>query len=1021
VTRRLVVLLGALLAAGPVPAGAQAAPPTEADAVAWRDWVVEGTVIDDLAVVRGFVAPVMQRNRLWGSSAQLEIREVLLQLGYEASFASRRAGGGGVQAVIVVVPVPSVRSISTSIDMRARTRIFDPLFREELLRQLHVRPGSPLPIDPAARTEQLAQEARRLEIYLQNQGFYDAEVAIAPRPSAPFTLTLDVDIKPGRAYRVGKVTVAGNDAVDTREIVKIFRDHPYFCLFADVCFGAKRFTKSQLNRDVEKLVTLYRKRGYPGVSVQTDFDLRHSFQRASKSVTLHIDVRERRKVDVVFDGLSGSVREDRLAEELTLDDEGSYDDVEIERSAEAVRRYLQRDGYFEANVAWERARFGLFERVIMSVDQGPKLRIREVDFVGNRALPDDELAKEIKTKPYRRLGLGETGGYAVSAQLEADAEQVAARYRAAGYADVRVRPLVARQVDLLDNAAAQAAAIAADLPTSGLWVRFVVDEGPRVVVDKAVLEFKAGDQVVGSGLPEDVLRRRLKQRRGRPFDAAVVDADAGRLRDAYFEAGYPRAQVTTQIEAGRVDRRRVVHTINPGEAVRIGKVAIRGNYRTREWVIRDELRADEGALLTRRRVERMRANLQSSGLFSTAQVELVGDKAGEGVVNLLVKVEERHDNRGEVLVGLGGASDSGTYATGQYKLNNALGIGAAFQLTATPSLERINPWGPWGQPRDEVEARLVLPRWIGDRLFGVGVVLETTAQWRGEDTERFGRLTTYGFGQAVTYAFRGGLFDRWALSMRYDFRVANRDIDLFRPAGNSDDLEKTKVTSIASTVGPDLIIDRREDAQGRPNPLAPSRGFFIRASGKFAEDYLVGTDRFIKLGVSGQHFLPLGDRFQLSSSTSYDHGIPLGGEVVLPEVERFFAGGDTTVRGFEQDRLKTEIVEDALAPGGGVTQFRVLPAGGNTRFIYRLDLQAKVWAIGSMPVASAFFVDTGLVTNSIAHAKLRDLRHSAGVALARLVSPFGNFSFEWAVPLDPELGDNPIGRFHLTFGANFGI
>jgi outer membrane protein insertion porin family len=257
--------------------------------------------------------------------------------------------------------------------------------------------------------------------------------------------------------------------------------------------------------------------------------------------------------------------------------------------------------------------------------------------------------------------------------------------------------------------------------------------------------------------------------------------------------------------------------------------------------------------------------------------------------------------------------------------------------------------------------------------------------------------------------------------MHYAFRVANRDIDLFRPAGNADDLEKTKVTRVASTIGPEVLIDRRDDIEGRPNPLAPARGYLVRATGKFAEDYWLGSDRFIKLGLASQAFLPLGSRFQLSSSASYDHGIPLGGDVILPDVERFFAGGDTTMRGFEQDRLKTELVEDPLAPGGGLPQFRLLPAGGNIRFLYRLDLQASVWSLGSMPVASAVFFDTGLVTNSLAGFELRDLRHSLGVSLARLVSPFGNFSLEWAVPLDPQLGDNPLGRFHLSFGANFGI
>jgi outer membrane protein insertion porin family len=509
---------------------------------------------------------------------------------------------------------------------------------------------------------------------------------------------------------------------------------------------------------------------------------------------------------------------------------------------------------------------------------------------------------------------------------------------------------------------------------------------------------------------------------GKPFAEAVAIADGGRIRDAYFDAGYPRATVTTQILPGADATKRIVrHAIEPGLPVRIGKIALRGNFRTREWVLRDELAVREGELLTRGAVERMRANLNASGLFSSVNVNPIGlEDERQEIANLLVRVEERHDNRGEVKAGFGFNTVNGLYSTAEYRLANAFGIGASFQLRVLPSLERFIDTA--GLQRDEAEARLTLPRWIGRRLFGVGVVLETSGLFRNENTERFGTLQTLALGQAVTYNFRGGFFDRWNLSFRYDFRRSNRSIDLIRPAGNTGDLEKAdNIVNRSGSVGPELVIDRREDAEGRPNPLAPAQGYLLHGRAEYASEYLGGTDRFLKLGVAGQVFVPLTKRFQFSSSASYDHGIPLAGDVLLPEVERFFAGGDTTVRGFEQDRLATEIVEDPFEPGGGISHFRVLPVGGNIRFLHRFDLQGKVWAIGSLPVASALFLDTGLVTNSLHGFRVRDLRHALGVALARWVTPVGNLSLEWAVPLDPELGDNPLGRLHINFGASFGI
>jgi outer membrane protein insertion porin family len=246
-----------------------------------------------------------------------------------------------------------------------------------------------------------------------------------------------------------------------------------------------------------------------------------------------------------------------------------------------------------------------------------------------------------------------------------------------------------------------------------------------------------------------------------------------------------------------------------------------------------------------------------------------------------------------------------------------------------------------------------------------------------------------------------------------------RDEDLVRTAGASDDLRRTKVTTRTSAVGVQLAIDRRRDAGGRPNPLTPDRGYHLELRGSIAEDLLIGSDRFIKLGAHGQHFWRPWPRLLVSNGLRYDHGIPLGGAVLLPEVERFFAGGDTTVRGFERDQLATEVIVQPSAPLMDVEQLRVLPAGGNIRAIHNLDFQVNVWELWGFPVASAIFFDTGLVTNSLDGFRIQDLRHSLGIGFLRIVAPFGALSFEYAIPLDPKLGDDPRGRFHINFGLLF--
>ena len=154
----------------------------------------------------------------------------------------------------------------------------------------------------------------------------------------------------------------------------------------------------------------------------------------------------------------------------------------------------------------------------------------------------------------------------------------------------------------------------------------------------------------------------------------------------------------------------------------------------------------------------------------------------------------------------------------------------------------------------------------------------------------------------------------------------------------------------------------------------------------------------------------------------YDHGVPFGGAVLLPEVERFFAGGDATVRGYSNERLATEVIQVGLPPYDNISQIRVIPAGGNIRVLGSLDAQVRIWKI----FAGALFTDAGLITNQWSTVDVNrkwgfvpdipQLRPSVGMGL-RFLTPFGIGALEYAVPLRVQLGDDPRGKVHFYFAA----
>jgi outer membrane protein insertion porin family len=976
-------------------------------------WSLEGHLIEDEEIVRSFLRPELKKYaRSWNPNAEREIISFLRGIGYNATIHSRPLAAG-IRAVITLEPVTLVRLVKFEILKPPIDRfLLEPIFADRLRRRMTLRPGAALAPGREARAAQLRAEAERLAFHLRNDGYFEAEVSITSKPKGPYAAELDVIITPGPGYTVGAITVVGNNPSNftDKEIVSLF--HHERCLVWRLCAFKRRFTRDQLGKDLAAVVKMYQRRGHYGVRVRTDFDMRSSFKRETKTVEFTVEIRERRRIDVRFVGNSGGFTELDLAEVVTFSEEGAYDDIEVAASAEAIQRHYQSRGYFQASVTFERAslsyssgeRDDRFDRIYFYIDEGRRMPVRAVQFAGNETLPDGRLRRQIKTRVFRSLIIGESGGFATSLQLEQDADRIRQLYSEVGFREAEVEVRTAPRRELLESAPAVAAAVAARLPSDGLFVRFVIDEGPREEVSRIEFEFTGPSE-----LPVTDLRRAVSLEAGAPYLEEVAARDADSLRELYFSRGYPRAQITPKLVRPEdlPNQVIVVYAVAANRPARIGRIALRGNFKTRRWVILDEMQLRPGQVLTLQAEDRAQSSLQATGLFTAVNLDYVGrENPRQDIVNLVVNVEERYDNRGELEASAGFSTDRGAFVGTGYRHRNIGGVGV-----------RLDGDVIVGNEEQRLEAKVALPRWIMRRGLGTALDLETSALYLNEKIERFGFLQTIGASIGATKTGREGFFRGWLLSLRYDFRQRNRDAELVRPAGASDDVRTDKLTTRSSTVGPVLAIDKRKSADGSPSPLAPTRGYFVELRGQFGENTVLGTDRFIKLGGAGQLYIPLSNRLLLSNGVSYDHGIPLDGASLLPDVERYFAGGDTTVRGFEEDRMATEIIRDSLSPLGGLEQFRVLPAGGNIRLIHKVELQVELWEpTAGVSFASALFLDTGLIANSLERVELADLRHSVGMTIVRLSTPFGRFGFEWAIPLDPELGDNPLGRFHFNVG-----
>ena len=992
----------------------------------WTEWDVEpapgAQLLEDKAIVRALLEPDMKTRQALTPSARNDLVDAAARLGYQLVRVDvQKPGDGTVRAVLYLAPRLVVRRVEIDIDQWSRLYIQD-----ELQRRMRLRVGEVLEVEAEARTVQLNDEARRLTEFLQDEGFFEASVAIAVERSGVYGAILKVDADLGPDYYIGTITIKpdGPLAISRSEIERIF-DHCRLRAFGK-CRWRKRFTRGQHQADIQRLTEMYQKRGYPAARVRSDYDPRTSFDRASKTVDFTLRIDERRRLAVEFEGNGdGRFSDDALAAQLTFDEAAAADDLEVAASALAIQRYYQRAGWFDAAVSWERERRRVedgsgdrsFDQIRYRIDAGQQRQIRTIEIVGEQAIGEDELRSVLETRA-APTSFRLVGGVAAATteELEGDVARLTQLYVSRGYLQARIEVHAAPRREALGDAALTAALLAAERNTKDLHVRFTIEEGQRTELERIEVQFEGPHQATR----EEVLRQ-LDLEPGTPYSRTALETAGQRLKDWYWHTGKPRARVS--LVAVSPDDHHVVatYTIEERQELRIGKVVVRGNFRTKKWVILDELGFREGALLTDSLYTRGLRRLRATGLFSAVNLELINfDENREDTINVVVHVEERQDVFAYLDAEVGYSDQKSLYGRLAPVLPNPFKNGISIETAFTLGWDVID----WERAFESEEASLRLPRWWTRRFLFIAPDVELNVFRRIQDTERFGELTTYNATIAASRSWQRAATDgrdarAIAATLRYDFRFRNRSEEAVRLAGNSGNDERTTVKNRAGVIGIGLSWDQRVDSRGNLTPLSPRRGFKLEGGVGFASRNLLGQDDFIKVSGIGQWIRQLSGRVQLRIEGRYDQGIPLGGAVLLPEVERFFAGGDETVRGYPEDRLATEIVEQPVPPFEGVTQVKVLPAGGNIRMLGSVDLQVSLWKIKSLPIASALFVDAGVITNAYSALDPEDIRPSVGVALARLLTPFGGLSLEWAVPLLPREHDPPQGRLHFLVALRY--
>jgi outer membrane protein insertion porin family len=652
-----------------------------------------------------------------------------------------------------------------------------------------------------------------------------------------------------------------------------------------------------------------------------------------------------------------------------------FDRSLLERAEQELRRQYLSRGLYGVDVKTtvtpiERNRVN----VSVAVSEGEISRIRSIAFTGNTVFSEGVLRSQMELSTPNWLSWYTKRDQYSRQKLSADLETVRSYYLNRGYLDFKIDSV---QVSISPD-------------KRDIFVSVTVTEGERYTVSGVKL---SGEML---GLEEE-LQPLIDVRAGEVFSAEKINASAKRVTDRLSALGYAFASANPIPEADR-EKRQVAFTIvvDPGRRVYVRRVNIAGNTRTRDEVVRREVRQYESAWFDSDRVRLSRDRIDRLGFFESVAIETPAVPTAPDQVDVNITVKERAT--GNIQLGAGYSSAEGLVLSAGISQQNLFGSGNALSLEVNTS--KAN--------------RVIALAHTDPYVTTEGISRSTELFYRKSDLAELG-LSSVGYstkGAGLVYGVPFTEFDRVFFGLRYE----DTEIELtpFSPLRYVEYVEEfgSQSDSLALTVG-----WSRDD---RDNLLVPTRGRYQRA---FSEVGLPVLDlQYYRLNYQLQQFFQIFPRVTLGFNAEIGYGDGYSGDA-FPFFKNYYVGGIGSVRGFETGSLGPRDIDDSPLGGNRRLNFSLeayVPIPGADRTLRALMFAdaGQVWGLEPSRDANGnFVIVNGRPVYEDQKTSLGDLRYSVGIGIA-WISPLGPLKLSYAYPLNREPQDR-IQRFQFQIGTGF--
>lgn len=638
----------------------------------------------------------------------------------------------------------------------------------------------------------------------------------------------------------------------------------------------------------------------------------------------------------------------KLKEKITITTGSIADVVLIQDNASKLRAFYEEEGYWLSNIVPVIKKISADEVTLTyQIEEGPKIKIKKITTEGNKAFSTSKIKKVMETAEWWFFSFITSSGYYKKERMDSDLEKIKDLYFNNGFIKATIGE---PKIQLTDN-------------KKGMIISIPVSEGDQFKVSS--VEF-SGNKVFG----DDMIKKRITLLPDKPFSKETLRKDILSISELYSENGYAIITVTPDLipdESKKVVK--VFLKIDEGDKYRIGRIEVSGNTKTRDKVIRREIRLDEGDIFNSSLLKRSYERLNNLNFFETVEI-IPKPLPEEKKVDLNVKVKEKATG----FISVGGGYSSIDKLIGMIDLTqgNLFGKGQLIKIRAElgglSSYYDITFKDPWFMDK---------PILFSATIYNLN---------REYFVEYKNRATGFGvsFGKNFTEYVRGEIAYNLERATIYDV-AENVSVVIKEQEG----------TKITSSITPSLVRDTRD------NYLDPSRGSRNSIYVKYAG--IGGDNYFVKTGIDSAWYFPL--RFPLGNSTGmlrgrfgYSTGL-LGKEV--PLYDRFYVGGINTVRGFGFGEAgpRDEKTGDVI---GGTEELIF-----NAEYIFPIVSELKLKAV--------VFFDAGNAYESFKN--FGKLRYTTGFGI-RWISPVGPIRIEWGYNLARKPGED-ASKIEFTFGTFF--